>query len=164
MASNTTEMKYYRCAPPEVRFWRYVEPMMDDRGCWEWAGGLRNHYGLFRHPLTRYAHRASWVISFGEIPEGLDVCHHCDNPSCVNPAHLFLGTHQENVTDCVRKGRRAPTHGEFAGRHILTFEQVSSIRDRVARGEVQRHLAREYSVSVSTVSAIIKGRLWSKGK
>ena len=91
--------------PDEVRFWRHVKK---SDGCWEWTAGNNGHgYGW----ATRYrqlsvaAHRFSWEMHFGPIPPGLIVCHHCDNPPCVRPDHLFVGTYKDNMQDCVRKGR-----------------------------------------------------------
>ena len=75
--------------------------------CWEWQGN-RDQYGygvIFYNGKLAKAHRLSWTLHFGNITDGLCVCHHCDNPSCVNPSHLFLGTHQDNAKDRESKGR-----------------------------------------------------------
>lgn len=88
------------------RFWAKVRK---SDGCWEWTAsrGIRG-YGQFRLPRTRQmsgAHRVAYELSVGPIPEGMFVCHHCDNPSCVRPDHLFVGTNSQNILDAVRKGR-----------------------------------------------------------
>lgn len=94
---------------PESRFWRKVDKSGD---CWEWRGFRgANGYGkahLTRKPST-YAHRIAWTLTNGPIPKGMHVCHHCDNPPCCNPAHLFLGTAKDNVHDMMVKGRHNPT-------------------------------------------------------
>jgi len=98
--------------PIIARFWDKVEPMFDDRGCWEWRGrGNQSGYGqlfvgydgIASRPVL--AHRASWRINVGPIPNGLCVLHRCDNPPCVNPGHLFLGTRLVNNRDMIAKGR-----------------------------------------------------------
>lgn len=89
---------------PQERFWAKVEKTDT---CWLWQGNLnRQNYGQFwLHGKLEKAHRASWEFEHGKTPSGLQVCHHCDVPSCVNPAHLFLGTNQDNALDYVRKGK-----------------------------------------------------------
>ena len=94
----------------KARFWNHVEPIPEGRGCWEWSGYFSEGYGQLcvgpKGGRIRFgAHRLSWEIHFGEIPAGLLVCHRCDTRSCVNPAHLFLGTCQDNNHDMWLKGR-----------------------------------------------------------
>jgi len=95
-----------RLAPAEERFWRQVQKDVD--GCWLWTGRPVQGYGRFR-PSSRGtkigAHRYSWELHVGPIPDGLDVCHRCDVPLCIRPDHLFLGTHADNMADMVAKGR-----------------------------------------------------------
>ena len=95
--------------PDDLVFWDNVEPMMDDRGCWEYRGNrFKRGYGRVREGV--YAHRVSYELHFGPIPDGLYVCHRCDNVSCVNPAHLFLGTQLDNMRDKIAKGRKGKLH------------------------------------------------------
>ncbi len=84
-----------------------------ETGCWEWSKGLTHGYGVtFRNKIeySRRAHRLSYKIFVGPVPKGLLVCHHCDNPKCVNPKHLFIGTNMDNTTDKMRKGRWNGNH------------------------------------------------------
>ena len=91
----------------EERFWDKVAIAADDEGCWEWTAGTnRAGYGQIRDgEYSRRAHRLSWELKFGPIPDGLNVLHRCDTPPCIRPGHLFLGTQTENMRDMYKKGR-----------------------------------------------------------
>lgn len=94
------------------RFWSKVEK---SDGCWEWNASIfkLTGYGQFALESTRpiNAHRMAWILEHGDIPDGMNVCHHCDNRLCVNPAHLFLGSQQDNMIDMTEKGRHVGTRG-----------------------------------------------------
>jgi hypothetical protein len=112
------------------------------------------------------AHRLAWELTHGPIPPGQFVCHTCDNPPCVNPAHLFLGSAADNSADMVAKGRQAPAEktarrGESHGRALLTAAEVAEIRSRYAAGgTTYRQLASEYGVGPPHVWAIVNRRVW----
>jgi len=102
-----------------ARFWAKVEKT---EGCWLWRGAARRGYGAFspQHGTTRPAHRVAWELAnSAPIPDGLCVLHRCDNPPCVRPDHLFLGTKKDNAQDAIRKGRRGPKERCIRG-HLLT--------------------------------------------
>ena len=102
------------------------------------------------------AHRYSYELAYGPIPDGLCCCHRCDNPQCINPEHLFLGTRSDNLQDAVRKGRMA--HGETQGNSKLTEVDVRAIReDKVSTGSI---LGEKYGVHPNTIYAIKKGLTW----
>lgn len=129
-------------------FWSKVERFEPSK-CWPWmAGTLSNGYGYFRIPGTRIlncrflAHRISWMISHGPIPDGLFACHSCDNPPCCNPDHIFIGTQKENISDMMAKGRhpwkpgakRDPLivpRGSSHGMSKLNEAQVQEIKTRL---------------------------------
>lgn len=126
--------------------------------CHVWTGAVSRYgYGRVRRKgVTVLAHRFAWELAFGPIPDGLLVCHHCDNPPCVNPRHLFLGTVKDNAEDCVGKGRSCT--GERHPRHKLTPQLVSAIkRDHSAGGVTHRELAARYGVSQPSVFRAIHG-------
>ena len=131
-------------------------------GCWLWTGACHLYgYGLIRPgPATQRpegAHRISWKLHRGEIPEGMSVLHKCDVPGCVNPEHLFLGTIKDNTQDMMRKGRHRVRNGESHPRAKLTNTQVRSIRgDRRS----DREIAREYGVWPSRIYDIKTGKGW----
>lgn len=135
----------------EARFWKFVQK---SDGCWLWVGKKAgNGYGSFPHvggkggPTWR-AHRFSWVLHYGFIPEALMVCHHCDTPACIRPDHLFLGTQAENIRDKISKGRGPK----------LKADSIRIIR--AASGITMPKLAAQFGVSTSTVRAIRSGKSW----
>ena len=132
--------------------------------CWIWmASKDKRGYGRFNRPSkfkTRLAHRISYILHCGDIPDGACVCHHCDNPSCVNPDHLFLGTHKENMLDALKKNRLSPLtqkHGTDNPKSKLTNNQVKIIRMSTASC---RLLAEEFNVSSSTIHRVRKNQSW----
>jgi HNH endonuclease len=141
----------------ESRFWKKVKKTPT---CWLWIGGRHGTgYGQISSERTSYkAHRVSWEIHNGPIPIGLHVLHDCDNPPCVRPDHLHLGTHAINMHEMALRGRAAPKNGEQNGKVILTEKQARLIKYGGGRG-IDR--AREFGVSKATVSAIRKGRIWA---
>jgi len=136
------------------------EPMS---GCWIWDASVDSWgYGhmVFNGRLW-LAHRLSWLIHRHSTPDGLFVCHKCDNPACVNPNHLFLGTPQENSSDCCKK-RRIATKAR-ASRTKLTQEQVDKIRYLYATGKYsQRKLGSMYGVRNPTIHHIVNNKTWVK--
>jgi hypothetical protein len=145
----------------EERFWRYVEPMLDDRGCWEWAGPLirQGSYGqISKDGRTVGSHRVAWELFNGAIPKGLFVCRRCDNPPCVNPSHLFLGTPSENSQDALRKRRQYV--GEKNVKAKLTEADVIAIKVLIGYGYTQRYVAKIFGVHYTTARDAFVGRSW----
>ena len=129
--------------------------------CWLWAGSIRpNGYGLFKFKGKKYsAHRFAYELFKNEIPKDMHVCHTCDIRNCVNPDHLWLGTHLDNMRDKSIKGRQVT--GEKNGKAKLTETQVLSIREKYATGEyTQPELGKEFNVSLITVSRILNKKAW----
>ncbi len=126
--------------------------------CWRWTSATLGRYGgFFLHRRPQYAHRLAYTLAYGPIPDGLFVCHTCDNTLCVNPAHLFVGDQFDNMQDASRKGRLSgPRRGHR--RRKLTDEQCDAIEARALAGEVQADLAREYGVSRTLISLLVSGR------
>lgn len=106
-------------------------------------------------------HRMSYAIKYGKVPEGKLVCHHCDNPPCVNPNHLFLGDNGANIRDAINKGRFDNRHGENNGRDILTQKQVLEIVDKLKNEESVPSIAKDYPVSKGTITNIKTGKNWA---
>lgn len=133
-----------------------------DNDCWEWTGaGDDDGYGqvIFHYQRWR-AHRLVWTLTHGPIPEGMLVCHTCDNRLCCNPAHLFLGTPADNMADKVRKGRGDAGRGEANGHAKLTEADVRLIRAYAARGLSSAAMARVFGVSTVAVWSIVAGKTW----
>jgi hypothetical protein len=116
------------------------------------------------HGGLKYAHRIAYELTIGPIPEGMHVLHRCDNPSCVNPAHLFLGTLADNAKDMYAKGRGADRDGEKGPSAKLTWEIVTEIRRRYAAdATTYRQLGAEFGVVSSQIGHIIRGEQWKQG-
>lgn len=170
------------------RFWSKVDRSGE---CWLWiAGKMKNGYGQFFAQSRRglLAHRVSYELAYGPIPDGLFVCHTCDVRACVNPAHLFLGTAKDNLHDMAAKGRSASgdrhwTHtdpdkrargdrngarvhperllrGERAQGAQLSADAVRDIRARYEAGELQREIAARYGVNRVTISYVVLRKTW----
>jgi hypothetical protein len=129
-------------------------------GCIEWQRHTnQDGYGTLKHRGKQHmAHRAMWTFARGPIPTGMLVCHRCDNPRCINPDHLFLGTTQDNVDDKMKKGRFIPLDGERNGYATLTADQVSAIRDDLRPQSVT---AEAFGTSQGNVSLIKRGATWA---
>ena len=130
--------------------------------CWEWVAGkfVTGYGGFYLNKKMLYAHRVSWTNHFGEIPEGVFVCHRCDNRACVNPMHLFLGNQKENMDDMIKKKRARHPVGEF-NHSKLTTEKVLEIRRRYSNGETNKSwLGIEFGICRTTIGAIVCRRKW----
>lgn len=148
------------------RLWEKV----DQRGaneCWEWRGTRSPRgYGMFRIKVqgvwtNRHATRVTWELMHGPIPDGYNVCHKCDNPPCVNPKHLFLGTQSDNAQDMIRKGRNNAAVGERQGNAKLTWADVKQIRSLYQpRIFGLKRLSKMFGVHNVTILRIIQGRMW----
>jgi len=156
-ASLLAPREFRVARPASERFWAKVAK---SDNCWEWTAKRKeNGYGDFA-PGTRssdrhvYAHRYSYELHYGPIPDGHQVCHRCDNPPCVRPDHLFLGTHRDNMDDMIAKGRQAHA--------LLTPKQAADVRIEHARGPrgIGSALARRYGVSKHVISRIATGKTY----
>jgi predicted XRE-type DNA-binding protein len=143
----------------EERFWEKVKKV--DVGCWEWQASVfqKNGYGQFRWNYKQWrAHRVAWTLVFGEIPSDLCVLHRCDNPRCVRPDHLFLGTHKDNAEDRERKGRGCKER-RFNAK--VTPETVREIRRAWEDGQLfQWELAALHGLTQSEISHIVNNLVW----
>lgn len=151
--------------PLDERLWsRYRE---DENGCWLWQGALAavdpvtgDGYGHIVYRGEHYGtHRLAWLLAHGPIPAGMEVCHTCDVRRCINPEHLFLGSHRENMADASRKGRA--NRGEANGLASLTEPDVLAIRASFTgtRGELAA-LARKHGVSEAAIRLVVRRETW----
>ena len=147
--------------PIEDRFWEKVS-IDPYGGCWEWCGSRTDlGYGkirISREKRNELAHRISWIFHFGSIPKELWVLHRCDDPSCVNPEHLFLGDHTANMADMRAKGRS--TRGEQMHNAKLTDEAVREARVLASTGVFQKDIAKGLGVGRRTIGKAIRGKTW----
>jgi hypothetical protein len=149
------------------RFWAKVEKT---DGCWQWTGSRNSDgYGNFhdRGTHSTKAHRFIYERTYGEIPPGYNVCHRCDNPSCVRPDHLFLGTQADNMRDCQRKGRYSRATGQIGSAHHyskLKESDIPIIRSLRASGVTFKAIGQRFGVRDVTIQNIFNGHTWSHVK
>ncbi len=154
----------------EEHFWKRVK-VWQLHECWIWqpyfykAFKDKNAYGHFQHGSRKEpAHRMAWILTNGEIPEGLEVCHKCDNPPCCNPTHLFLGTHKDNMGDCAAKGRNhvPPQQGELHSQAKLKDSDVLKIRELWNTGQFTLlQLANQFGVGFVQIHRIVYRKNWN---
>jgi hypothetical protein len=130
--------------------------IIDKTGCWEWSGCVQaNGYARINFQRrSQYAHRLSYASFIGPIPDGLDVCHKCDNRKCVNPAHLFVGSRQENMDDAVSKGRQAK--GSMLPHSKLTDQERAEVIRRAQLGEKYASIAKDFGIKRQTAGYIAR--------
>jgi hypothetical protein len=149
---------------PATRFWQKVEKT---ETCWNWIAGKHpSGHGQIsvggRKGRPQFAHRLSYEWEKGPVPDGLCVCHKCDNPSCVRPDHLFVGTRKDNLDDMRRKNRQA--RGQVLasqGNARLTESQVLEIRKKFKEGYGRSPLSREYKCTWQNIDRIVKRITWN---
>jgi hypothetical protein len=145
----------------DERFWGNI---IKTDTCWLWMGCHDGcGYGMILVRGTRLkTHRYSWMLHNGEIPEGMHVCHTCDNPKCVNPAHLFLGTHLDNMRDMISKGRLVALPGEKNGRAKLTQDDIREIRIMLNSSIKfkKKDIAKQYGITREHLWCIERHKSW----
>lgn len=150
----------------------YEDKVVKLDGCWEWkASKDKNGYGLMTtpHGITyRTAHQVSWFLMNGYIPTGKMILHHCDNPVCSNPDHLYLGSAQDNMNDKIDRKRqnysgllKGSPKGESHPRSKLSENDVREIKNMIKNGKSQKCIAENYNVTISTIHSIKNGKRWN---
>ena len=153
--------KRYKKVSLQDRFWKKVAKAAQDE-CWEWLASKRKGFGYGQFSVNGYpefSHRVSWELSFGPIPPGVQVCHDCDNPGCVNPNHLFLCTQKENSEDMVNKGRDAFV-GERNPAAKLTNALVLQARQLHESGVIAAEISRQLGIHRATLADALKRKSW----
>jgi hypothetical protein len=128
-------------------------------GCWEWQGsGVQNGYGRIGHSRKEeLVHRLVYRLCVADVPASIQVCHHCDNPACLNLAHLFAGTASDNARDAVAKGRNyVPCQKGGNKARKLSDDDVRAIRPKADAGEKMGRMAQEYRVSPSVITSVVR--------
>lgn len=145
-----------------VRFWSKVD-RSDPLACWHWNGARDRlgygYVGTYWDGILK-AHRVAWAMDHGEVPVGILVCHTCDNPSCVNTKHMFLGTDADNSADKVAKGRAVAVRGMDQGNAKMSDDDVRRIRFLLILGMRQKDIALLFRVAVPTIGHISRGASW----
>jgi hypothetical protein len=151
-------MYWQRFKSIEECFWEKVGKFEDDV-CWVWRGAVNSKgRANFR---GKSAPRKAYELAIGPIPEGMNICHKCDNPKCCNPMHLFPGTQNDNVQDMIRKGRKKYLHGESAAHRKLDWPSVSEIRALYSTGRIAgTEIARRFGIGTTQVYRILRGEHW----
>jgi predicted XRE-type DNA-binding protein len=141
---------------------RFFNKVNKTHSCWEWTAGKdRYGYGSIRiNNKVLRTHRVSYQLHYGDFDIALFVCHKCDNKKCVNPEHLFLGTHQDNMTDKVNKGKQPNLIGKNNPNTKLTEDNVIQIKKLLFVGMKQREIAQKYNVSQNQISQIKNNKAW----
>jgi hypothetical protein len=155
--------KEYGKKPIQDRFMAKVSVPNDPNACWKWKGVPdKKGYGfIWVNSKNALAHRLSYKLFCGEIAKGMCVCHKCDNPGCVNPKHLFLGTQKENMADMIQKGRSNKAKGSKNGRAKLKEDDIQEIRKMIDSELTLTQIAKQFNVSQWTISRIKRGNNWS---
>lgn len=160
-------IKRWGTKTPEERFWTHVQkegpvaPRLGTR-CWIWTANSLNGYGRLKvNGEMVWAHRMSWQFAHGEVPAGMFVLHQCDNPPCVNPDHLFIGSKLDNARDRDAKCRRAAPIGVLNGRAKLTEDDVLKIRQRRSEGAKRKQLAQDFGVSLAAIKHVLGKSTWN---
>jgi hypothetical protein len=159
VSCSITHRNHQEKLPPEDIFWSNLNKL-GDKDCWIYTKCISTA-GYGRIQIKRKfiaAHRFSYQLHFGEIPDGMFVCHHCDNPPCCNPSHLFLGTCADNNNDMASKYRN--DKGEDHWNNKLNERQVLEIRSLIKNGHPISVIAKKYGVHVNTVYDIRNNRIW----